>query len=246
MNFKLLDSRVKLFMLICLSSTALIVREANLLIALLIYAFALLFAGGVKPVSMWLKLRSLFGLVLILFVLQCGFNRGGEPILTISGFIIVTASGFNTALIVCLRLLIIILSALIVAIGDTRDYLLALTQLKVPYEIAFMVLAALRFLPMLRDEARDVFSAAQMRGMKLKKNSLSKQAAMYLSIVIPVVAGAIHRAEELSIAMEARGFRAFPQRTSMRRLQMHATDWLCAIGYCIIQTVIIVVSLLFA
>jgi len=193
----------------------------------------ILLAGGVRPSDIWLKLRALFGLVLMLFLMQCLFNRSGEPVLTLLGFTIVREMGFQTAVLVSLRLLIVIVSALVVVVGDTRDYLLALTQMKIPYEIAFMVLAALRFLPMLREEAQDVLCAAQMRGMRLKKTSLKKQFSAYLSIVIPVVAGAIKRAEQLSIAMEARGFRSHPRRTSMRRLSMRPKDWIYAASFCI-------------
>jgi energy-coupling factor transport system permease protein len=96
-----------------------------------------------------------------------------------------------------------------------------------------MVLAALRFLPMLREEASDVLCAAQMRGLQIKKASLRRKAGAYVSIVLPVVAGAIQRAELLSIAMEARGFRAFPRRTSMRRLQLRVADWAYLAVFCL-------------
>jgi len=175
----------------------------------------------------------------MLFVLQCLFNRNGEPLLVLSGFTLVTEPGFQVAVVVCLRLLIVMISALVVAVGESRDYLLALTQCRIPYEISFMVLAALRFLPMLREEARDVLCAAQMRGLKLKKTGLAKQAGAYISIVLPVVAGAIRRAEQLSIAMEARGFRAHPHRTSMRRLKMQPSDWIFSAAFCIVLAAVL-------
>ena len=232
MSLAHLDPRVKLFLLICVSTAALISRTPAALVAMLFLTLLILLAGGVTPGAIWFKLRGLFGLIFMLFLLQCLFNRGGEPLFVLSGLTLVTDSGFNTAVLVSLRLLIIILSALVVVVGDARDYLLALTECKVPYEIAFMVLAALRFLPMLREEASDVLCAAQMRGLRLKKTSLKKKAGAYISIVIPVVAGAIRRAEQLSIAMEARGFRALPRRTSMRRLKMRAADWAYVIVFC--------------
>jgi len=233
-SLRLLDPRVKLFLLICVSTAALISRTPAALFALLLLTLFILIAGGVKPGVIWVKLRSLFGLIIMLFILQCVFNRGGQPLLELSGLTIVTDSGFDTATIVSLRLLIIILGALVVVMGDTRDFLLALTECKVPYEIAFMVLAALRFLPILREEAQDVLCAAQMRGLKIKKAGFHKKAGAYISVVIPVVAGAIRRAEQLSIAMETRGFRAFPRRTSMRRLCMRTADWVYVIVFCVI------------
>jgi len=234
------DPRVKLFFLAGLSTAALIMRQPFSLVALLVVAVLILLAAGVGPGAIWKKLRGLFGLVGMLFLLQCLFNRSGEPLLLLYGKTIVTDMGLRTALVVCLRLLVVILSALVVAVGQARDYLLALTQCRVPYEIAFMVLAALRFLPMLREEARDVLCAAQLRGLKLKKTSLKNQAGAYISIVVPVVAGAIRRAEQLSIAMEARGFRAFSKRTSMRRLRMRLADWIYMAVFCAVLSAIFV------
>jgi len=240
MNLQRLDPRLKLFLLISLSTTALILRTPAALSVLLLIAIIILLAGGVFPKIIWLKLRGLFGLLVMLFIMQCLFNRRGDPLLALAGLTIVTEAGFQVSVLICLRLLIIILSGLVVFMGETRDYLLAMTQLKVPYEIAFMTLAALRFLPMLREEAQDVLCAAQMRGLRIKKTGLRKQAGAYVSIVIPVVAGAIRRADQLSIAMEARGFRAMPHRTSMRRLRMRIADWIYAAGFCMLLAAVII------
>ena len=240
MNLMRLDPRVKLFLLAGLSSASLAVRAFAALPALLVLVLLILLAGGVKPGEIWTKLRGLFGLIAALFLLQCVFNRNGDPLFAAFGITLVTDMGFHTAVFVSLRLLIILLSALIVAVGEARDYLLSLTTLKIPYEIAFMVLAALRFLPMLREEASDVLNAAQLRGLRVKNAGLKQQANAYLSIVIPVVAGAIHRAEHLSIAMESRGFRAFSKRTNMRFLRMRASDWIYFAAFCAAVTAVFI------
>ena len=79
-----------------------------------------------------------------------------------------------------------------------------------------------------------------MRGLQIKKAGLKQQAGAYLSIIIPVVAGAIHRAESLSIAMEARGFRAFPKRTNMRFLRMRKSDWVYLAVFCLVIAAVFV------
>ena len=243
MKLQVLDPRIKLLLLIGLSTTALVLRLPAALISLLILTLLILLAGGVGPGVIWVKLRGLIGLIVMLFLLQCLFNRSGDPVLTLRGLALVTDSGFETAVLVSLRLLIVILSALVVVAGDTRDYLLAMTQCKVPYEIAFMVVAALRFLPMLREEAQDVLCAAQMRGLRIKKAGLKRKAGAYISIILPVLAGAIRRADQLSIAMEARGFRAFPGRTSMRRLRMRPADWIYLAVFCAALAAVILATM---
>ena len=242
MKLTLLDPRVKLLLLIGLSTAALATRKLSALLALLFLVGLILLAVRISISVIWVKLRGLFGLITAIFVLQCLFHRNGNPLLSVSGLTLVTDLGFQTAVLVSLRLLIIILSALVVISGEARDYLLSLTSLKVPYEIAFMVLAAMRFLPMLRREAQDVLFAAQMRGLRLNKTGLKRQAGAYISIALPVVASAVQRAEHLSIAMEARGFRAFHQRTNMRRLRMRVADWAYALVFCAAIATILVFS----
>jgi len=242
MSLTRLDPRIKLLLLIGLSTVSFITQKPAALLALFLLTVMILLLGGVTPATIWTKLRGMFGLILMIFLMQCVFTRSGEPALALNGVTLVTENGIQTAVLVGLRLLIIVLSALTVALGESRDYLLALTQCKVPYEIAFLVLAAMRFLPMLREEARDVLCAAQMRGLRIKKAGLRKQVAAYMSIVLPVLAGAIRRAEQLSVSMEARGFRAFPRRTSMRRLRMRSADWLYLAAFCLILSAILILS----
>ena len=121
-----LDPRVKLFSLIVITTVTFIIRKPYALLALLFIALLMILAGGVRPGLIWSKLRGLFGLILMVFLLQCIFDRSGSPLLVLAELTLVTDSGFETAVLVNLRLLIIILSALIVAVGEPRDYLLAM------------------------------------------------------------------------------------------------------------------------
>lgn len=242
MSLARLDPRIKIFILLSISTTALIMKSPLAILSLLGLVLLVLLAGGINPAATWLKIRGILGLIATLFLIQCIFNRGGDPLLIAGGITLVTQNGLDVALLVSLRLAIIVLSALIVLTGATRDYLLAMTQCRLPYEIAFMVLAALRFIPILRDEAQDVLCAVQMRGMRLKNAGLQQQAKIYISIVLPVVAGAIRRAEHLSVAMEARAFRAYTQRTDMRRLSFMTSDWLYLTGYCLTLAAVVAVG----
>ena len=58
---------------------------------------------------------------------------------------------------------------MIIMTSHSRDYVLALVQLKIPYEIAFMVLVSLRFLPVFIEEIKDTLVAMQLRGLTCKE-----------------------------------------------------------------------------
>jgi energy-coupling factor transport system permease protein len=49
---------------------------------------------------------------------------------------------------------------------------------------------------------------------------------VYSYIFTPVIAGAVNKAQKLSIAMETRAFRAYPKRTSYLVLQMMLKDYM--------------------
>ena len=117
--------------------------------------------------------KTASGFIVFLFLLQCLFNRTGNALIEIGRFTMVTDKGIITAAILALRLLIFLLSALILFTGEARDYLLALIQCRIPYEIAFMVMIGIHFFPILREEAFNVYCSAQLRGTEIKKASLS-------------------------------------------------------------------------
>jgi len=50
-------------------------------------------------------------------------------------------------------------------------------------------------------------------------------------LFFPVVYGALIKAQQLSEAMEARGFRAYPQRTYLRRLKLNPADYVLMLSF---------------
>lgn len=231
MRLEDLDPRVKLLMLLCLLGAAMFMSHPRPLVWLLVLAIVILIGGGIPPRRMWRQSRVALGLILALFAIQCLLVREGEPLLSAGDAVIVTGGGFHIAAAIALRLLIVLSSALIVLTGRPRDYLLAMTQSHVPYELAFTVVAGIRFIPLLREELTDVLRAVQMRGMKYKNAGLIQKLRVYAAVTVPVVTGAVSRGEEAAVAMEARAFRALPERSSMRRLEFKRRDAACLIVF---------------
>ena len=236
----LIDARVKLLVMLAISGAALFCPRPAALLGLLLLTLITLFVGGVSPRTCWRQLHSLLPLIGFLFIIQCVFTRSGTPWLSIYGYILITTGGLQTAILVSLRLLIIVTAALLVLTGETRDYLLALTWCKLPYEIAYMVLAALRFLPLLRDEARSVNEAMQMRGCDLKNTSWRKRAQLYLKMLLPIAVGSLERAEQTAVAMEARGFRTYPYRSQWRKLEANGNDLTFGAAFLLLLTTIVI------
>jgi len=224
MDLARFDPRPKMLLVLCISTLAVVWHDPVWLAGLLGSTVLVLMLGRVDPRSAARQVRGVLAAIAVLFIVQCVFVRSGDPLLSAGGVTLVTVDGVSVALGVSLRLLIVVCSALILLTGEARDYLLALVQCKVPYELAFMVMTAVHFLPILRGEAMDVYHAVQMRGTEIAKAGLGDKLRVYTRITLPIVAGAIKRAEQVSIAMEARAFRATPRRTFMRRLRLAPRD----------------------
>lgn len=223
-NLATFDPRTKLMLMVCLSTVAIFRPEPVVLGAMLVLTFIILFAGGVNTGTVLRQIRGIFYMIIALFVIQSLFVRTGEPLVSLAGFTIITTGGLDTAAKICLRIMVLVMSALILLTGKTEDFLPAMVQMKMPYEIAFMVMAAIHFLPILKEEAMDVYYSVQLRGTEIQKASIPNKIKCYGNICLPILVGAINRAKTMSVAMEARGFRAKPNRTFMRKLKLKPKD----------------------
>ncbi|MCK5509251.1 MAG: energy-coupling factor transporter transmembrane protein EcfT, partial [Desulfobacterales bacterium] len=90
------------------------------------------------------------------------------------------------------------------------------------YGIAFMVVTALRFLPILIAEFFTVIEAQKLKGF----NPLTLKGLFtgLLNILTPVLANSVRRAGVLSASVESRAFRAYPTRTYLKELRYSTFD----------------------
>lgn len=220
------DPRVKLALLLCISAATVATRDLSKLAWLLGFTLLAAWLFGVTVSAAWRQIHGIIKLIASIVILQCVFERSGEPLISLGGVSIVTVGGVRGAAFTALRLLIVVAAALVLLTTASRDYLVVLHQMHVPYEISFMMLLALRFLPLFREEATDVLYAVQMRGVDFKGMGFPQRIKAYSMILVPILSGVIHRTERVALAMEARGFRAKPKRTCMRRLELRKLDWL--------------------
>ncbi|HMA59217.1 MAG TPA: energy-coupling factor transporter transmembrane component T, partial [Halanaerobiales bacterium] len=172
------------------------------------------------------RARKFIVLLVGIAFLQSIFSPSGDILISISNFTLLTTGGLVKGLRVILRMLIIIISATIMKGSSPREIIQGLIQWKVHYEISFMVSLAIRFIPILGQEAKDAFTAIQLRGIEIDKLSLTKRFKVYSYMFMPVLSGVIHRARELSTSLEARAFRAYPERTSYIKLELSKNDFL--------------------
>ena len=220
-----IDPRTKLVQVLILSTLGLIYNEIYVLSLILFAAVLIALINKVNLISILVKLKRLIKIIILIALIQSLLTNMGAPILKIGNLTIFTDYGIIRALEFILRMGIIIVSAAIITTSSSREIIQGLIQWRCPYEIAFMVSVAIRFLPIFKEEMTDMITAIQLRGIELKKVKLNKKIQVYKYILTPITINSVMKAKELAAAMEMRGFRAYPERTSCLVLKMQTIDY---------------------
>ncbi|MEO8287177.1 MAG: energy-coupling factor transporter transmembrane component T [Chloroflexota bacterium] len=167
----------------------------------------------------------LIGLSFVFLYSIFGPGTGTNTIVAI-GPVKVSREGIELGISVGLRVLFLVSTSLLfVATTDPSDFVLSLIQqARINYKLAFALLAAFRFIPIFAEEYANIRAAARVRGVGTGGNPLAAIKALRTNAV-PLLAGAIRRAERLALAMDSRAFGAYPDRTYHKRLTVTGADW---------------------
>lgn len=223
------DPRTKLIVILCISTLGLLIKN---IIELTIILLITIIIGTFFQIDLKRSIKKVKGLlyaIIALAIIQSIFSPEGEAIFAIRDFTILSTSGLEKGLQFILRMMIIIYSATIITTSSSRELIQGFVQWGLPYDIAFMVAIGTRFLPILGEEIKDSLTAIQLRGIEINQIPIRKRISMYSYIFTPILVATISKAENLSIAIEMRGFRAYDNRTSYLTLKMSGVDYLIII-----------------
>ena len=118
-----------------------------------------------------------------------------------------------------------------------------LKLLGVPTEdVAMIISVAIQFIPTLMEETEAIKMAQIARGARFESKKVRERALSFVPLVVPIFLSAFKRADELSLAMEARGYRNAKNRTKRKKEPLKLQDYVaaCACGtLCLIQFLIL-------
>ncbi len=225
----LLDPRVKFFFVCVLFVIAIVYSELLPLVLLFFVPLPLVFVAGVQ--REWL--RSLRGAALFAilifganiffgYIFPSGVLKNELPIDTLSEYLIL----LDRSLALTLRFVVLVETFSVFFLTTSPDLLgLALEQSRVPYEFVFAFTTAVRFVPVLADEAQTIMDAQKARGLELERGNFLKRVRNYIPILIPLIVSAIRRSLDLAEAMESRAWGASEKRTNLYVLKMGRLDY---------------------
>ncbi len=213
-----LDPRVKFLMTIAFFLTAVLFTQ--LLPLLIIFVLQIPLVVIAKIGREWVKsLKGGLFLATIIFatnLISIYFFRGGT----------LTTGNVEYALSLTVRFLALITSFSIFFLTTSPDKLsLALEKARIPFEFNFAFITAIRFVPVLADEAQSIMDAQRSRGLELDKGNFLKRVRNYIPVLLPLIINSIRRSLELAEAMESRAFGASSDRTNLFELRMDRNDF---------------------
>jgi energy-coupling factor transport system permease protein len=229
-----LDPRVKFIYVCVVFVAAILFGEILPMFALFLMSLPFVLLAGVQ--KEWLRsLRGAAFLATFIFLVNIASS------FFTSGYVL-TAANVETAAAMTLRFVVLVESFSVFFLTTSPDHLgLALEQSRVPYEFAFAFTTAVRFVPVLAEEAQTIMDAQKARGLELEKGSFLKRIRNYVPVLIPLIVSAIRRSLELAEAMESRAWGATKKRTNLYALKLLRGDFaLLAINVALLAVAIYV------
>jgi energy-coupling factor transporter transmembrane protein EcfT len=172
-------------------------------------------AAGLAPAAYVSTANILFG----------RFNADAPALIQLGPLRVTGVALVNASSLVARLVALGAFSAVFVRTTDPSDLVLSLVhQARLSYRVAFGTLVGLRMLPLLQGEYATIRAAHRVRGID-EGRGLRGTWRRIRRYSIPLLAGAVRKAGRVALAMDARAFGAYDDRTYMRRLVVTGADW---------------------
>jgi len=237
-----LDPRNKIFLVILLMVTIFLKVDSwsSTLILCGLYFLILCVFMIISRVSFLSLLKSIrtmlfliiFLLIIYIFIPNASYNP--EHIAFYIGTFGVNYDAFYQAGYIVIRIIMLLMVTMILTSTTSPMDLtyglewymtpIKLINKSVPHIIAMTLSIALRFIPTLIDETNRIIKAQASRGVDFEHGGLIKRFRAIIALIIPLFISSINRSEDLSNAMEARGYDPYLKRSKYRVLKFRWKD----------------------
>lgn len=243
------DARVKVTLLLVATAALFAARAPWTLAMWAMLCLLVLRASGIggKAVAHALKpVALLFAFIVCANLVSCD----GSADVAIAGSVGISTVGAARAATAVARIIMLVCLALSVAESTTPTKLAhactslmrPLGHIGVPIEDVGLVLSmALRFIPVVSEEAGRIRLAQRARGVNFDEGSVLRRVRAWAAVLTPLVVGLFRRADRVAESMDAR---CYGQRSSgqHRRVPLQPADKLVLLGGLVVMAVLTVLS----
>lgn len=243
------DARVKVILLLVATAALFAARAPWTLAVWAMLCLLVLRASGIggKAVARALKpVALLFAFIVCANLVSCD----GSADVALAGSAGISTVGAARAATAVARIIMLVCLALSVAESTTPTKLAhactslmrPLGHIGVPIEDVALVLSmALRFIPVVSEEAGRIRLAQRARGVNFDEGSVLGRVRAWAAVLTPLVVGLFRRADRVAESMDAR---CYGQRSSERhrRVPLQPADKLVLLGGLVVMAVLTVLS----
>lgn len=238
------DTRVRLIGLMAMAFASFFISSV----------YQALWCAGVLIVSVWLmqvplrrltRIASPFLLIMVMSFLANALVLRGGHLLFEWGFVHIWSFGVQMGLLMSARTFFALSFGVVLVVStEALEMCSALRRLGSPLErvgvpvvdIALVLAIALRFVPLLVDEARRILRAQRSRGLASERGRIDILVRNYASLVVPMLASSLRHAERLSLALMARVWGREGEPTSLSVSQVGTRDVVFLVCYAVFIT----------
>jgi energy-coupling factor transport system permease protein len=230
-----LDVRTKTLGFMVLTLLSFIYKSPLVNLCLATLSVALALYSGISMRKVIDKLKPLIA-IFVFIILMTGFSYSPEwfettaaqqVLISISGFMYLTVGGLLFGLSLLLRIIIMVVTSSVLTYSTTLDDFLQLLQkMAMPYQMAFVLTTAIRFVPTMERKTKAIIDAQKARGAHIGEGRFFQRIRTFVPIVIPMIVVALRMSENLAVGMLNRGYGAHTRITPLRELQLRRLDYL--------------------
>jgi energy-coupling factor transport system permease protein len=227
-----MDPRSKLVIVFLFVCIVFLANNTITYSVLALYTVILVMLSKIPIRFLYNGLRPILWLILFTLLLHVLLTKEGQIIFEF-GWLKVYEEGLRQGIFISVRFLLLILVTSLLTLTTTpieitdgiETLLGSLKRFKFPvHELALMMSISLRFIPTLMQETDKIMKAQIARGVEFTSGPIKERVQAIVPLLIPLFISSFKRAEELAVAMEARGYRGGEGRTKYRQLKWKLSD----------------------
>jgi energy-coupling factor transport system permease protein len=245
-----LDFRTKLTIMTAITLLAVLWHDLLYIAILTVLVLLLCSQVGISRAYLLLIIKVMSPFALLLIITHGFFNVENleqtlglsslTPLLSVPhswpliGNLVMSREGALYGLEMVLKTIVFVLVVPLTVFTTTIDHMMvSLVRLRVPYKLALMFTATLRFYPVLLEDIGVIREGLQLRGLRTDQISLGRRITVYAKMAIPLILNAMFKSQQVEVALQARGLNAGKRRTYLHEVDLTTADYL-TIGLCVV------------
>jgi len=239
-----LDVRTKATGFLMLLVLSFIFKSPLINLCLAVFSVCLAFYSGIKAEMILGKLKPL-GITFVFVILMTSVSyapdwfetRGAQHVIfSIFNSLNLTVGGILYGFTLLFRIIIMVVtSSVLISCTPLNDFFQLLQKLAMPYQLAFVLTTAIRFVPTMERKARNILDAQNARGAGMDGGGFVQRIRAYVTVIIPMMTVALRMSENLAVGMLNRGYGARARTTQLWEIKLRPLDYFL-MSICLLST----------